>query len=106
VAKTPSECLSVEADGGIWGFRNHCGFAVQYAYCLKEGAAQNNSCAQGATAGAVSANAFNPLFTETSLNQAEHEFRWIACAGANDDIVPRLVRSDPPAGQCMHVRAS
>jgi len=104
VARTPSECLSVEADGGTWGFRNHCGFAVQYAYCLKEGAAQNNSCAQGATAGAVSANAFNPLFTETSLNQAEHDFRWIACAGANDE--PRLVRSDPPAGQCMHMRAS
>src|SRR5262249_18865520 len=29
-----SNCLTVDSDGSYWGFRNHCGYAVQFAYCV------------------------------------------------------------------------
>ncbi len=103
----PSRCLSVEADGANWGFRNHCGFAVQFAYCVMPASGKaSNSCGTGAIAGAVAADSFGVLFAQASLHEAEYDFRWIACAGAGGNVVPRLVRSDPPAGQCVRVRAS
>jgi hypothetical protein len=103
----PSRCLSVEADGANWGFRNHCGFAVQFAYCVMAATGKaSNSCGTGAIAGAVPADSFGVLFPQASLREAEYDFRWIACAGAGGNVVPRLVRSDPPAGQCVRLRAS
>jgi hypothetical protein len=103
----PSRCLSVEADGANWGFRNHCGFAVQFAYCVMPANGNaSNACGTGAVAGAVPADSFGVLFPQASLREAEYDFRWIACAGAGGNVVPRLVRTDPPAGQCVRVRAS
>src|ERR1700744_2670683 len=32
-----SHCLKVDSDGGHWGFRNACDFAVQFAYCMAGG---------------------------------------------------------------------
>src|SRR5438270_823382 len=34
VQKGASSCLSVESDGSHWGFKNGCGYTVQFAYCL------------------------------------------------------------------------
>src|SRR5579872_790135 len=55
-----SSCLSVESDGSHWGFRNHCGYTVQFAYCLM-GPNQLASCSDGAVAGSVAGNGFGAL---------------------------------------------
>lgn len=103
---SPSQCLSVEADGADVGFRNHCGFEVQFAYCVVDASEPARLCGSGAPIGGVIANGFGSLFAERDPKDPEHEFRWIACGGARGDVVPRLVRTDPPAGQCVRARAS
>ncbi len=101
-----SKCLSVETDGATWGFRNHCGYPVQFAYCVMNGSNQLNSCEGGAVTGGVMPNGFGVLFAESNLKNADHDFRWIACNGNASDVVPRLVRADPPAGRCVRAQAS
>ncbi len=103
---TPSQCLSVEAEGANVGFRNHCGFEVQFAWCVVDAADPVRLCGSGSEVGGVGANGFGPLFAERSPNAMEHEFRWIACGGARKEVVPKLVRTEPPAGQCVRARAS
>jgi hypothetical protein len=103
---TPSQCLSVEAEGADVGFRNHCGFEVQFAYCVVDAADPARLCGAGAPVGGVAANSFGTLFAQRNPKEMEHEFRWIACGGAHGDVVPKLVRTDPPAGQCVRPRAS
>ena len=102
----PSECLSVATEGASWGFRNRCGFAVSFAYCLNDPASDPLSCSAGSTAGSVAPNTFGPLFAQKNLNDSEHHFRWIACDAGNGAVTPKLVRADPPAGQCLHTKAS
>ena len=109
-AATPTQrastCLSIESDGISWGFHNHCSFAVQYAYCLMDGGDAAASCQKGAVMGGVPANGFNRLLAERATNAGQHDFRWIACNGSAGEIVPRLIKADPPAGQCAPGRAS
>ena len=99
-----SRCLSVEANGASWGFRNGCEFPVQFAYCVMGGKDERISCDGGATAGAIGAHSFDVLFEETSLS-AEHDLRWIACQGGAGNVVARLVRADPPTGRCVRGNA-
>lgn len=100
----PSTCLSVEANGADLGFRNHCSFPVQFAYCVLNGSGQRYSCDQGAITGSVSGNGYDPLFAENQFKEADHDFRWVACEGDGGNVVPRLVRADPPQGRCVRVR--
>ncbi|MBV9572055.1 MAG: hypothetical protein JO056_12515 [Alphaproteobacteria bacterium] len=102
----PSECLSVATEGASWGFRNRCGFAVSFAYCLNDPASDPLSCSAGTTAGSVAPNTFGPLFAQKNLNDSEHDFRWIACDAGNGAVTPKLVRADPPAGQCLKTKTS
>jgi hypothetical protein len=97
-----STCLSVESDGMHWGFRNHCGYVVQFAYCLMSGA-QLVSCNDGAVAGSVTANGFGALVADESLKEtdARHEFRWVACQGGAGEVIPHLDQVDPPSGRCV-----
>jgi hypothetical protein len=103
---TASRCLSVEASGTEWGFRNHCGFAVQFAYCVLSGSDPRNSCDGGAVTGSVTQSGFDPLFAAKDLKDSDHNFRWIACGGGAGEIIPRLVRAEPPAGRCVRQQAS
>ena len=105
-AGAAARCLSVEANGAEWGFRNRCGFAVQFAYCIANGRDRPDSCDGGAVTGGVIPNGFDTLFAEKNSNEADHDFRWIACSGRAGEVVPRLVRADPPAGRCMRPQAS
>ena len=104
-ADRASHCLSVDTDGASWGFRNICGFPVQFAWCVMGGSDERNSCDGGGISGAVASNSFDALFAESNL-KAEHDLRWIACEGGQSDVTPRLVRADPPAGRCVRGRAS
>ncbi len=104
-ADRASHCLSVDTDGASWGFRNTCGFPVQFAWCVMGGSDERNSCDGGGISGAVASNSFDALFSESNL-KAEHDLRWIACEGDQSDVTPRLVRADPPAGRCVRGRAS
>jgi hypothetical protein len=104
-ADTASRCLSVDTEGARWGMRNSCGFSVQFAWCVMGGSDQRSSCDGGAVPGGVSANSFDALFADSNLH-AEHDLRWIACGGSADEVVPRLVKTDPPAGRCVRIHAS
>jgi len=97
-----SSCLSVESDGSHWGFRNHCGYTVQFAYCLM-GPNQLASCSDGAVAGSVAGNGFGALVADESLKEtdAKHEFRWVACQGGAGEVIPHLDEIDPPSGRCV-----
>ena len=101
-------CLSVETDGAHWGFRNHCGYSVQYAYCLMSEGDDAASCRDGAVTGGVTPNGFGPLVADRGLmeKEARHDFRWVACQGGTGEIVPRLDRTSPPAGRCLKTGAS
>jgi hypothetical protein len=103
-----SDCLSVESDGANLGFRNQCGYAVQFAYCLQTATEQAASCDIGSNAGSVPANAFTPLLFDSNIKaaDAEHDFRWVACGGEPGEIVAHLDRSDPPAGRCVRTKTS
>lgn len=105
VATGPSSCLSVDSEAGRLGFRNSCGFDVQYAWCVRAAADPAKSCGGGgANAGSVSAHGFDALFAQADLRTNEYDLRWIACSGARGEVQPRLVRDDPPAGECVRAR--
>lgn len=98
-----SSCLSVESDGMHWGFRNRCGFTVQFAYCVTD----DNplaSCRDGAVTGSVASEGFGALLADQSFKEsdASHHFRWVACQGGAGEVIPRLDQIDPPMGRCVH----
>jgi len=108
-----SQCLKVDSDGGHWGFRNSCDFAVQFAYCMAGGSNSLTACGANDTvttsaAGSVAANGFGALMADTSLQDkdAAHNFRWIACGGGSGEVVARLDRFEPPAGRCERTRTA
>lgn len=99
-----STCLSVETDGMHWGFRNHCGYSVQFAYCQMSGADQLASCRDGTLSGSVAANGFGSLVADEGLKESDavHDFRWVACQGGTGEVIPRLDQTNPPSGRCVH----
>ena len=99
-----STCLSVDSDGAHWGFRNHCGYTVQFAYCLMSGADQLASCRDGTLSGSVAANGFGSLVADEGLKESDavHDFRWVACQGGAGEVIPRLDQTNPPSGRCVH----
>jgi hypothetical protein len=104
-AETPkgaSSCLSVESDGSHWGFKNRCGFTVQFAYCLM-GASTLASCKDGAVVGSVAGNGFGALVSDDSLKETDvaHDFRWVACQGGAGEVIPHLDETSPPSGRCV-----
>jgi hypothetical protein len=103
-----SDCLHVESDGANLGFRNQCGYGVQFAYCLQSSGETDAACGAGAKAGNVAANGFTPLLMGTNIKaaDAEHDFRWVACSGGAGDVTPQLDRPDPPAGRCLLTKKS
>lgn len=107
-----SSCLKVDSDGGHWGFRNDCDFAVQFAYCMAGDQEQTSpslaACEKGAVAGSVAAHGFGALSADNSLKEsdANHSFRWIACGGGAGEVVAHLDRFEPPAGRCERTRTA
>jgi hypothetical protein len=104
---TPSQdastCLKVESDGAHWGFRNACGFDVQFSYCLAQGGDSLTRCDNGGIAGSVAARGFGALLADKSFSEtdADHAFRWLACGGGAGEVVAHLDRVSPPAGRCQ-----
>jgi hypothetical protein len=98
-----SSCLSVDSDGDHWGFRNHCRFDVEFAYCLKNAGTDIASCDQGPESGLVAANGFTPLIRSTALggNEAERDFRWVGCGLVAGPLQAKLEQTSPPAGRCV-----
>ncbi len=98
-----STCLSVESDGQHWGFRNKCGYSVQYAYCTMDGRNQLTACRDGFVGGSVAANGFGVLVADQNLRalNENHDFRWVACQGGAGEVIARLDRTDPPVGRCV-----
>ncbi|MDB5733546.1 MAG: hypothetical protein JWN16_183 [Alphaproteobacteria bacterium] len=106
-----SKCLAVDSDGGHWGFRNTCGFAVQFAYCMADGSDALTACTKDVTvsiAGSVAANGFGALTADNSLKEkdTDHKFRWIACGGGAGEVVAHLDHFEPPAGRCERTRTA
>lgn len=99
----PQSCLSIEPENGSWGFRNACGYEVQFAYCV-EGMA-SRPCDAKANSGSAPANAFAELFSEGEAGNAEYGLRWIVCKGASGEVEPRLIRAEPPVGECRKTHA-
>jgi hypothetical protein len=99
-----SHCLKVESDGLHCGFRNACGFDIQFAYCLAAGGDNLTACDAGGAMGSVSAGSFGALMADKSFSEtdAEHDFRWLACDGGAGEVVAHLDRFDPPSGHCVH----
>jgi hypothetical protein len=102
-----SYCLKVDSDGGHWGFRNACDFAVQFAYCMAGGDNSLAACGESgavttSVTGSVAAKGFGALMADTSLKEQDsaHNFRWVACAGGAGEVVAHLDRSNPPSGRC------
>jgi hypothetical protein len=98
-----SSCLSIESDGSHWGFRNHCSFTVQFAYCQMSAGGQPASCKDGTVPGSVAPNGFGALVADQSLKETDvqHDFRWVACQGGAGEVIPRLEQMDPPVGRCV-----
>ncbi len=98
-----SSCLSIESDGSHWGFRNHCGYTVQFAYCQMSSGGQPASCMDGTVPGSVAPNGFGALVADRSLKETdvEHDFRWVACQGGAGEVIPRLEQMEPPIGRCV-----
>ena len=103
-----STCLSIESDGQHWNFRNHCGYDVQFAYCLMNASDPLASCDKGSISGSVSPNGSSALIADKSLSEtnADHDFRWVACSGGAGEVVVHLDRSEPPTGRCVRRDAS
>jgi len=103
-----SDCLTVDSDGANLGFRNHCGYGVQFAYCLQRASDAATACDAGSKTGAVMANGFAAVLLDTNIKSADadHDFRWVACSGNTGDVVAHLDRSEPPAGRCVRTSAS
>jgi hypothetical protein len=107
------KCLKVDSDGSHWGFRNSCGFAVQFAYCMAGGSDKLSACGSNDTvttsvAGSVAAGGFGALMADMSLKDkdATHSFRWIACGGGAGEVVAHLDHFEPPAGRCERTRTA
>ena len=102
-AHDASHCLKVDSDGSHWGFRNGCSFDVQFAYCLAQGGDSLTACAAGGAPGSVAAGGFGALMADKSFseNDAEHDFRWLACDGGAGEVVAHLDHADPPSGRCV-----
>ena len=92
-----SSCLGVEADGPNLGFRNHCAFSIQYAYCVFKSADPTLGCDTGSKTGQVAADAYAALMAGPG---AEHDVRWVACNGDLGRIAAHLDRAEPPSGRC------
>jgi hypothetical protein len=103
-----SKCLKVDSDGGHWGFRNACDFAVQFAYCMAGVSDRIAACGKEAVPGSVAAHGFGALMADSSLKEqdAGHSFRWIACGGGAGEVVPHLDHFEPPAGRCERTAAN
>ena len=105
VGRGASDCLSVETDGASLGFRNHCAYGVQFAYCLQKANAGDPAlgCDVGARTGNVVANGFAVLLPSSNIKStdADHDFRWVACSGGASDVVAHLDQIEPPAGRCV-----
>jgi hypothetical protein len=103
-----SACLSVDNDGSDFGFRNQCGFSVQFSYCLEKADDPAVTCDAGSRAGNVAANSFAPLLPGVNIKaeDAEHDVRWVGCTGAEGTVVAHLDKTDPPAGRCVRTQAS
>jgi hypothetical protein len=101
-AKSASTCLSVESDGQHWNFRNHCGYDVQFAYCVMNAADPLAACDKGGVTGSVAPNGSSALVPDRSLSEkdADHDFRWVACGGGAGEVVVHLDKAEPPAGRC------
>ena len=102
-----TQCLKVESDGTHWGFRNACGYPVQFAYCMWQGSETLAACAgEGdavhAVSGSVAANSLATLTSDTRFNEksGDHDFRWLACDGGAGEVIAHLDRADPPSGRC------
>ena len=108
-----SSCLKVDSDGGHWGFRNACDFAVQFAYCMAGGSDGLTACGSHdvvttSVTGSVAAHSFGALTADTSLSDkdAAHNFRWVACGGGAGEVVAHLDRYEPPAGRCERAQTA
>ena len=98
-----SSCLSVESDGLHWGFRNRCGYDVQFSYCTMDGRNPLTGCRERAVGGSVAPNGFGVLVEDENLKavNANHDFRWVACKGGAGEVVARLDQVAPPSGRCI-----
>ena len=110
-AHDASHCLKVDSDGGHWGFRNACDFAIQFAYCMAGGDDNLTACGKDVTtsvSGSVAAKSFGALMADGSIKEkdASHNFRWVACAGGAGEVVAHLDHSEPPAGRCERARTA
>ena len=58
--------------------------------------------ATNSMAGSVAANGFGALGADRSLSEkdADHDFRWVACAGGAGEVAVHLDHADPPGGRC------
>jgi len=101
-----SSCLSVASDGTHWGFKNSCGYSVQFAYCLKGDAEVLAACKNGTIGGSAAPNSFSALVGDASMKEksVDHEFRWVACGGGAGEVIPKLDSVDPPVGRCLRAR--
>ncbi len=66
-----SDCLSVESDGANLGFRNSCGYGVQFAYCLQMSSESDASCDAGSKTGDVAAKGFAPVVFDANIKAAD-----------------------------------
>jgi len=105
-----SNCLKVDSDGSYWGFRNHCGYSVQFVYCLLHGVNPMTACGDknASVSGSVSANGFGALFADESLGErdAEHQFRWVGCRGGAGEVIAQLDHAEPASGQCVRTKTA
>jgi hypothetical protein len=103
-----SNCLKVDSDGAYWGFRNHCAYNVQFAYCLLRGVDPMTACADGGVPGSVAANGFGALFADESIAErgTERDFRWVGCRGGAGEVKAYLDRPEPAQGRCVRQLAS
>jgi hypothetical protein len=106
-----SNCLHVDSDGSYWGFRNHCGYSVQFAYCLLHGVNPMTACGDHGAAGvegSVSADGFGALFADDSLGErdAEHQFRWVGCRGGAGEVIAQLDHAEPASGECVRTKTA
>ncbi len=101
-----SACLKVESDGTNWGFRNACGFAVQFSYCQMHGGVRLTDCGSGdavnSVSGSVAASGFGALSLDNSIAEknVDHDYRWVACDGGAGEVVAHLDHAEPPSGHC------
>jgi hypothetical protein len=103
-----SSCLSVASDGSHWGFKNGCGYSVQFAYCLKGDSEVLASCKDGTISGSAAPESFSALVADASMKEkgVDHQFRWVACGGGAGEVVPKLDGIDPPIGRCLRARTA